>query len=381
MKWFKRFLFLVLVIIAVFSGFAFFTGNTYLFNVVGQTILRGRMGPDIDDFKKKPSRVVSIGTPQPWTKNIIAKPLSSEDQTYLNKYNTVEYVVIKDGQLVFERYTPPFDDTSRGNSWSMAKSIVSLLVGIAVKEGTIHSLDATIGYYLPDYENTNVTIRHLLMMSSGFDHKESYINPLAYPARALYGSNIKQVHKKYGPKDVPGKNFVYQSGDTELLAFILEKATGKKLADYASEKLWKKLGAESPALWSLDANNGMEIAFCCFNSNAKDFARIGQLMLNNGVWNGDTIVDPGYVSAATTRAPLTFLKGDKSKPYGYQWWIINQPNYRGFYARGIKGQYIVVLPEENMVVVRLGREEPKQPKEPYFIDMLRYVDIARNIVR
>jgi CubicO group peptidase (beta-lactamase class C family) len=156
----------------------------------------------------------------------------------------------------------------------------------------------------------------------------------------------------------PGTQYEYKSGNTALLGIIVEKATGKRLAEYAAEKLWQPLGAEHAALWSTDTKNGLAKAYCCFSTNARDFARIGQLMLDSGKWNGINIIDSAYFAESITPCMVSDVTGNPCNYYGYQWWLV--PDRKGvFYARGILGQYIIVIPEQNTVVVRLG--EVKSP--------------------
>jgi len=170
----------------------------------------------------------------------------------------------------------------------------------------------------------------------------------------------------------PGVRFNYQSGVTQILAFLLQKATGRNIADYASEKLWTPIQAEEDAQWSLDRKNGMEKAYCCLNSNARDFARLGQLILNKGSWNGVQVVDSNYIKEATT--PATWLKftrklrpgqtkADPPVPctfYGYQMWIANYRGLKVSYMRGMLGQYIIAIPKLDAVIVRLGKEKDKE---------------------
>jgi CubicO group peptidase (beta-lactamase class C family) len=262
----------------------------------------------------------------------------------------------------------------------MAKSFVSILTGIALDEGKIKSVDQPVSDFLPEFkegENSKLTIKHLLTMSSGINFDEDYVNPLAYPAQSYYGSDLKKLTYKYKVKDEPGKAFIYLSGNTELLSFILEKATGKTLSEYASEKLWKPLGAKNSAFWSLDHKDGSEKAYCCFNSNAPDFARIGELYLDSGKWNGQQLISSQYVIHSITPADL--LSGSaKNDEYGYSWWLI--PDYKGhriFYARGILGQYIICIPDKKMVVVRLGKKrKQKDDKASHPPDVFLYIDAA-----
>jgi CubicO group peptidase (beta-lactamase class C family) len=152
----------------------------------------------------------------------------------------------------------------------------------------------------------------------------------------------------------PGTLHEYKSGDTQLLGMILEKATGKKVAAYASEKLWVPMGAEHAALWSTDSKDGLAKAFCCFNTNARDFARIGQLMLDSGRWKGNSIIDSAYYVSSIKPCGINDETGKPCNYYGFQWWLV--PDAPGvFYARGILGQYIIAIPAENIVIVRLGK--------------------------
>ncbi|MGZ4035530.1 MAG: serine hydrolase domain-containing protein, partial [Bacteroidia bacterium] len=294
---------------------------------------------------------------------------------------TVAYVVIKNDSLIHEQYWDGYGEDSYTNSFSMAKSFTSMLIGAAIDEGKIKSVDEPVGDFLPEYKtgaNAKLTIKNLLTMSSGINFDENYVNPFAYPAAAYYGDDLKKLTDKYSVTEEPGKVFKYLSGNSVLLGFILEAATGKKISVYASEKLWQPIGAKNPAFWSLDHKDGMEKAYCCFNSNARDFARLGELYLDSGKWNGKQIISTEYVLNSTKCADLLDADGNKNDQYGYAWWII--PNYKGhyiFYARGILGQYILCIPDQKMVVVRLGRKREKgKPGENHPSDVYSYIDAA-----
>jgi CubicO group peptidase (beta-lactamase class C family) len=266
----------------------------------------------------------------------------------------------------------------------MAKSFVSMAVGAALKDGFIKSLEDPISDYLPWYsrpdDRQKVRIKHLLTMSSGIAFDEHYLNPLAFPARANYGDHLQALVQNYRPLQPPGEVFDYQSGNTQLLAFIVEAATGKTLSAYFSEKIWQPIGASQTAFWSLDREQGMEKGFCCFNSNARDFARIGRLFLDSGLVDGQQILPSEYIASAVSRAPLREADGTPCMRYGYQWWIWNYKDRDIFYARGIKGQYIICIPDLNTVVVRLGHKRKKpegyEPPPEFFT----LVDIAINQV-
>src|SRR5690606_27247752 len=167
-------------------------------------------------------------------------------------------------------------------------------------------------------------------------------------ARAYYGNDIAELMYREVPViNEPGANYQYQSGAPQLLGLILAKATGKTVSEYASENLWTKIGAEHTAFWHLDKKDGMELTYCCFNSNARDFARLGKLMINYGNWDGHQIIDSTFVAKASHGVGVDY--------YGWSFWVYNDLNTPCYYFRGILGQYIIVFPEKDLVVCRLGK--------------------------
>jgi CubicO group peptidase (beta-lactamase class C family) len=361
-----------------------FTNHTYLYTVVRMTLLKGKMGPSIDEYTAFYNDTLQPGEPWAWnlSREYNGRVLSDEALEQHKKLKSVAYLVIQRDSILHEQYWEEYGPDSRSNSFSMAKSIVGTLCGIALYEGYLHSITDPVCHYLPEYcegQNTKLTIRDLLTMSSGINFDEDYLNPLAYPAKANYGRNLKELNSNYEVVREPGEVFDYQSGTTQLLAFVIEKATGRTLADFATEKLWKPLGAQHPALWSKDEELGSVKAFCCINSNARDFARLGKLYLNYGNFHGKQLLDSGFV--AESRVPAFWLietNGEENKRYSYKWWTI--PEYKGykdiFYMRGILGQYVIVIPELEMIVVRLGHKREKTEKYDLPRDMEYWMDEA-----
>ena len=240
----------------------------------------------------------------------------------------------------------------------MAKSITSLLIGVAIKEGKIKSVQQPVSDFIPEFkvgEKARVKIIDLLTMSSGSDWDESYINPLSVTTALYYGSDVYKTATAVNIIHQPGTLHSYKSGDTQLLGLLLEKATGQTLSDYAAEKLWQPLGAQHPALWSVDHENGHEKAYCCFNSNTRDFARIGKLMLDSGKINGQALIDSQYYAQSIKACGIVDVKGKACDYYGWQWWI-DPEHPEIFYARGILGQYIIVIPSRKVIIVRLGKK-------------------------
>ncbi len=378
---------ILLIVIIGFNLFIVFTGRYYLYAGIADTYLRGRLTPAIDEYYHFDNRMIQCGPKQEWPngKNYNVRQLDSKYDEKNKRLGTVAYLVIKNDSVRFEKYYDRFGDTSRVNSFSMAKTFVSIMIGIAINEGKIKSVDQPVGDFIPEFktgDNAKLTIRHLLTMSSNINFDEDYSNPLAFPAQAYYGTDLLKLILKYKVVGEPGKVFKYLSGNTQILGIVLERATGKHISDYTSEKLWKPMGAKMPAFWSLDQKDGVEKAYCCFNSNARDFARFGQLYLDSGRWKGQQLVPEAYVKQSVTLAGLVDDDGSKNMRYGYSWWII--PEYKGhsiFYARGIKGQYIIIIPDQKMVIVRLGQMREKEKKNDHPVDVFDYIDAGLELAQ
>ncbi len=278
--------------------------------------------------------------------------------TLLKELNTTALLVLQDGAVAFEKYSGDGGREVLSGSFSMAKSILALLAGAALEDGHIRNLDEPVSRYLTEWENSpegNITIRELLRMTSGLNWDESYYNPLSITAEAYYGSNLLFTALRQRLMEPPGTRFSYQSGTSQLLGLLLARAVNRNLADYASEKLWKPIGAESDALWSLDREDGMEKAYCCFSARARDFARIGELVRNLGRWNGKPVVREEYIKEMIRPHGVPNSEGKPVDYYGYQWWVYPTEFGGVPYARGILGQAIIVLPQRNRVIVRLGK--------------------------
>ncbi len=384
LKWIGILLFLLIL---VFNLFILCTGRFYLYSGIADTYLRGRTTPAIDEYYHFENRTIQTGAPQEWpdAKDYNSKQLSATMEENNKRLGTVAYLVIRNDSLRFEKYYDRFKDSSRVNSFSMGKTFVSIMVGIAMDEGKIKSVDQPVGDFIPEFktgDNARLTIRHLLTMSSGINFDEDYVNPLAFPAQAYYGTELEKLLYKYKVTAEPGKVFKYLSGNSAILGIVLERATGKHISDYASEKLWKPMGATMPAFWSLDHKDGLEKAYCCFNSNARDFARFGQLYLDSGRWHRKQLVSEAYVKQSVKLAGLVDDDGKPNLRYGYSWWIL--PEYKGhsiFYARGIKGQYIIVIPDQKMVIVRLGQKREVEKRNDHPVDLFSYIDEALDLCK
>ncbi|MDR2773762.1 MAG: CapA family protein [Tannerella sp.] len=345
--------------------------------------------PEIDQYPIFENRIVKAGDPQPWPFSEYYNKLSIPDKYKkdFDLYGTVAYVIIQNGELLFEQYWDDYSPQSHSNSFSMAKSIISIATGCAIDDGVIRDVDQPVSDFFPQFGSYNrkqMTIRHLLTMSAGVDFQEAYTSIFSPTTQLYYGNDLDKITFEMKQIEEPGVNFIYQSGVTQLLTFILEKATGENISSYVSRKLWTPLQAEEDAIWSLDRKDGFEKAYCCFNSNARDFARLGQLVLNGGKWNDKQIVTEQYVKdAVTADSTLVFKKyGDINRHYGYQFWLLERNGIKIPYLRGIKGQYVFIIPEKNAIVVRLGhkRSDKETDDQHYPADIDIWLDAAFDML-
>lgn len=288
---------------------------------------------------------------------------------FLEKSPTVAFLVIRNDSLLYERYFRDYEAGSTVASFSMAKSYVSAMIGIALSEGKIKSENEPVVNYITELKGKpgwdKVTIHHLLQMSSGVKFGESYNTPFSGAASFYYGRTLRKSIAKLKIEKEPMSGFDYKSVNSELLGLVLERATGKHLTEYLDEKIWRPLQMEYDASWSLDRkDNGLEKAFCCINARARDFAKFGRLYLNHGNWNGQQVIPAEWVSKSLA------LNTEKGTDWYYnrQWWLASKAD-GDFSAVGHLGQYIYVYPKKNLVIVRLGVSRAKEE----WIDILRQV--------
>ena len=344
--------------------------------------------PDIDDlslFEKH--TVVKADSCWEWTTahDYNDYQLEKEDDVYLDEYKTVSFLVIQNDSIVYEEYRDGWNDTLTSNIFSSTKSIVGLLIGAALDEGKIGNLDDPVAKYIPEFgkdKREKITIRNLLTMSGGLSWDESYSSLFSVTTHGYYGDDLYKLVTCLEAVDEPGKQFSYRSGDTQILAFVVEKATGKTISAYAEEKLWKPMQACKDAYWLLDKKGGDEKAFCCFHATAREMARFARLMMHNGNWNGKQLISEAYMREAIT--PASYLKDEWGKDsldyYGFQIWIMNYKGMRNPYFRGMLGQYVIAIPEKNAIVVRLGHKKDEQRIRETTKDVYRYMDIATKIL-
>lgn len=352
----KKPLNIFLLLIAGIILTIYISGYNYLFRGIRLTYLRGESSSTIDDGQYFSSNKISRGNPKPWPADINynKKKLSPELEKHLKETESVSFLVIQHGKLLQEHYWEGYHKNTASNSFSMAKTVSVLLLGKAIDDGKINGIDQKFSDLYPDFSEKefgkNLTLGNLASMEAGLDWKEDYKDPFSPNAAAYYGFSLADVVFQKKLKQNPGEKFEYQSGATQLLGFAVGKAVGMPLATYASAKLWKPLGMEQNAEWSTD-NLGVEKSFCCIQSNARDFAKLGSLLLNNGKFENIPLIDENFVRQMIT--PTEHSNG----VYGLGVWTNYDYVIHHYYLRGLYGQYVIVVPEYDLIIVRLGNKD------------------------
>ena len=288
-------------------------------------------------------RALSSGTP--------IKP-SLDLDAYMARQRNAGLIIIQDGKIRFEKYALNYGPEGRWTSFSVAKSFTSTLVGAAVKDGYIKSLEDRVSTYIPGLRGSvydDVTVRQLLTMTSGVKWNEDYTDRNSDVAlfdrhQPEPGEDMTVSYMKRLPREAPaGTKWVYKTGETNLIGVLVSSATGKTLSAYLSEKLWKPFGMEGEAIWML-GRTGHEIAGCCISARLRDYARFGLFMLDGG----KNVLPDGWIKEATTKQAEIDQPG---KGYGFQWWTNDDGSYA---AQGIFGQGIFIDPKRKLIIASNG---------------------------
>jgi len=363
------------VVLTSIIVFLYIFNFDYLITAVRITYLNGHKTAFLDDYNYFENRsIAKSNTPQAWpiAKNYNQIKPTAELENWHKKTGTVAFVVIKNDSVWSESYYDGYGKDSKSNSFSMAKSIVSAALGKAIQQRKIKSLDQLVSDFYPQFRNgksANMTVGDLSSMASGLDWDESYYSPFSVTTRAYFDENLDKVTLGQKGIDEPGKVYKYLSGNTQLLAMCIEKATGESLADYVSKNFWQPMGAENDALWQTDRKDGIVKGYCCIASNALDFARFGKLYKQYGKWNGTQILDSVFVAQSITP------RFAESPEYGYGFWLSDYQNKKIFYMRGHLGQFVIVVPEDDLIIVRLGHQNVRSSTgDKHGDDFYAYLD-------
>ncbi|MGB1323428.1 MAG: serine hydrolase domain-containing protein [Flavobacteriaceae bacterium] len=359
----------------------YITDTDYLLKAVRTIYAKGYTTAFLEDYKEFDNVKIENDVPQPWPKHKDYNSVSETErlQKYNEAYGAIAYVIIKNDSIWFENYYDGFDENSKTNSFSMAKSYVSGLMGKAIEEGYIKSLDQPVSDFFPEFSEglaAKMTVGDLSSMASGTNWDEKYYSPLSITTRAYFDDDLEKVILGLKVVNEPGQAYKYSSGDTQLLAMVIEKATGKKLYDYLTESFWKPLGSENETLWQVDSKeHDLVKAYCCISSNAKDFARFGKLYKDHGKWRGEQLLDSAFVARSITP------RFAESPQYGYGFWMQKRDGKSFFMMRGHLGQYVIVEPEDNIIIVRLGHQKsPDAANQIFSDDISIYIEEAYKML-
>ncbi|MEW7279585.1 serine hydrolase [Aquimarina sp. 2201CG1-2-11] len=378
-KLLKGLLYLLLLIVIGLYIFDY----DYILKGVRVVYMTGHSSAYIDDYPHFDNRTIKNGnTTITWPLHKSYNSVQSTDK--LNATNeemgTVAFMIIKNDSIWYENYAEGYGADSKTNSFSMAKSLVTGMLGKAIMDGHIKSVNQPLSDFFPEFSEglaAKVTVGDLSSMSSGLDWTEHYTSPFSITAKTYYDSNIREILLGLDIIKEPGKEYEYLSGNTQLLGMVIEKATGKTLSQYLSESFWQPLGMEQEAIWQLDSeDSGMEKAYCCVSSNARDFARFGQLFKNKGVFEGKQILPAAFTEMATRP------RFENGEMYGYGFWLSDHLNKKIFAMRGILGQYVICIPEDNIMIVRLGHHRGDfTAGKPFTEDFYIYIDEAFKMLQ
>ncbi|WP_172916056.1 serine hydrolase domain-containing protein [Capnocytophaga canimorsus] len=370
----KKFVIGALLLLLFVVGGMYAMGYGYIFKAMRIIYGSGHKTAFLSDYQRFDNRVIRKGSyTEPWalhTKYNQARIPKSLEVLH-QKYKTVAFLVIKNDSIWHEQYFEGYTQKSLSNSFSMAKTYVSALLGKAITDGYIKDLQQPIGDFFPEFSKglaAKLTVGDLASMASGLDWNEDYYNPFSITTKAYFDAPLQEIILNLKVTNPPGKKYEYKSGNTQLLAMVIEKATGKTLSEYLSQSLWEPLGCEYDALWQLDDKEGTEKAYCCIASNARDFARLGKLYKDFGQWHGKQLLDSAYVAKSIQP------RFSDSPQYGYGMWLLNYKNKSFFMMRGHLGQYVIVDPKNNVIIVRLGHLDADDSQNIFGADIYGYID-------
>lgn len=387
MKIIKKILKSLVFTIALAVALIWLTGNSHMFTGIRQTYMRGITSPDIDDMRFQSLRTIPADSPKVWRESKQKNKFEeSEEFKAANQlYQTEAYLVIHKDSILYEKYYNESNELSYFNSFSMAKSYLAAAIGVAIDEGKIKGLDQKVIDFLPELEGEfreELTIRNLLQMSSGIDFGESYKSPIGYQAKSYYGDQLAERTLDYRVDSKPNKTWRYEGGNSILLGLILEKATGQKISTYLGKKIWSPIGAKRVAYWKLDSEDGLEVTSSAIYSNVRDFARIGKLYMNKGVFEGRRVLSSEFIEESIQPVNIEIENGELAEHYGLHWWLNTYRDEKSiFLCQGMRGQYVVCIPEDDLIVVRIGhnRSDERVNKSP--AELVKWIDQAYEFIK
>jgi len=381
----KRTLILLIAVPALAYGLSLITDNAHVWKGLRQCYLRGYKNAQVDDLRFQDTRTIPASQhPRPWPLHgrfdDSQIPEGVLDST--RNWNTVGLAVIHRDSLLINWTSDriPGADTMRTNAFSAAKTLAALAIGVAEMDGLLAVTDR-VSKYLPRFGKgaaADLTIEHVLQMRSGIPYGENYKNPFGFMAKCTYGEDILDRLQDYTVEGTAGIPWEYQGGNTLLLQEILLQVIDEPFGSWFHRRIWDPLGAPEVAEWGID-NAGHERNYCCFYTTALGYARLGQLVLDSGVVEGDVLISPDFIQRMTTPVgPLA--DGTDIQHYGYQMWMGHHKGHAFKSMQGLHGQYVVIVPDLDLVAVRTGFYRPKGKLREIDRDVYHTLDLAISAV-
>ena len=368
----------IIITIAIIFSLIYALNLEYFVKGVRVVYLNGYTTVYIDDYKYFDNEIINTSNPKDWILHTNYNNYKEDPsfEEFNSEMETSAFLIIENDSLLVEKYYDGYDDSSMTNSFSMSKTILSLILGKAIEDEFIKGLDQKVIEFIPELKGKfakDVRIIDLAQMSSGLKWNESTLNPFSVIAKTYFVDDLNKLILDQPFEKTPGKKFDYSSGNTQFLSIVIERATGKKIAEYFSENFWQKMNAQNDALWQLDSyESGNVKAFCCFISTAKDISRIGKLYLNNGDWNGTRLINSSFIENS--------IKAKVSDIYGIGTWLTNYKGLDIAMMRGHLGQYVIIIPEKKLIITRTGKKYMDNGAIEITEDSFIYIDEALRIV-
>ena len=368
------------ITIAIIFSLLYALDLNYFIKGIRVVYLNGETTTFIDDLKYFDYETIeSTDEKFPWNEreNII-DTFSNEFEELNKEFGTVAYVVIHKDTIIAEKYYKGYSSSSESNSFSMAKTLVSMMMGKALELGYINSLDDKVIDYIPELKGefaSEVKIIDLATMTSGLKWDEGTSDPFSPVAKQYFVSDVEELMLNQPIVDKPGETNHYSSGNTQLLSILIERASGIKTDKFFGDEIWSKINPDNDAYWQVDSKKRGNIkSFCCFHSNARDFSRLGKLYLNYGNWNGNQIIDSTFVESSMK----PFL--DDFDAYGIGLWLKKHKGLNVSLMSGHQGQYVIMIPEKELIITRLGQRDIDLGGPGVSGDVLTYIDEALKLI-
>ena len=371
---------IVAITIAIIFSVIYALNLEYFIKGIRVVYLNGQTTVFIDDLKYFDYETIeTTNEKSPWNEreNIIAT-FSDEFEEINREFGTVAYIVIHKDTIIAEKYYKGYSSNSSSNSFSMAKTLVSMMMGKALELGHINSLEDKVIDYIPELKGefaNEVRIIDLATMTSGLDWDEGTSDPFSPVAKQYFVSDVEELMLNQPIIEKPGVKNHYSSGNTQLLSILIERASGIKTDKFFEDEIWSKINPDNDAYWQVDSKKkGNVKSFCCFHSNARDFSRLGKLYLNYGNWNGNQVIDSAFVKSSMK----PFL--DDFDAYGIGLWLKKHKDLNVSLMSGHQGQYVIMIPEKELIITRLGQRDIDLGGPGVSGDVLTYIDEALKLI-